>query len=539
LKLGRYDYKIQEVMENHSPKGCYTTAYYGNMALNIDMLNKRGGELKNYSDQEFINRFDKITNLQIIEAENFDSTGGPDIDGIRGVGRRGAYISNLDEGDWVRYENVDLTNANQISWLVNGRNNNNYFEVKLDSIDGPRIAYLHTQPQDDTSTEEVLFRELVSPLLMDSATGVRTIYVVSGEGFGNANIDKFTIQNRSQSADTSYQSDSELVVRALGTGAKNSEGVVEYPVMKVFADGALVLETPVNEEYREYRAQIAQDSKSVEISYENDWEQDNTADRNLRIDYIDFQGQRFESESDKNFSVGSWNTSSGCAAGYKSSEWIHCPGSLTFRIVESGTLDRLTIRARGTGAKNAAGDLEYPLMEVYVNNEFAREWMVTGEMEDYQLDLPNIDLVELRYQNDFENDQGNDRNLNIDFVQVNSHVYQAESPDVFSVGSWTKGTGCDAGYKQKEWIDCPGMMRFKTSSVPKQTVDEIVLEAENFIDTGGEVIVAEQETKSGVLIREGYIRRFDPGDYVTYEINQSLSNFSSINLVLKQEITVE
>lgn len=45
-------------------------------------------------------------------------------------------------------------------------------------------------------------------------------------------------------------------------------------------------------------------------------------DQNLRVDYVDIDGTRFETEAPTTRSTGTWNGS--CGAGYKKSEWMHC-----------------------------------------------------------------------------------------------------------------------------------------------------------------------------------------------------------------------
>lgn len=212
----------------------------------------------------------------------------------------------------------------------------------------------------------------------------------------------------------------------------------------------------------------------------------------------------------------------------------------------------VVVRARGTGARNSIGVVEYPRIGVTINGGPMQERMTSEEYQDFVFQANSVAEVVVRYLNDYEPDPDNDRNAQIDYVMVNGVVYQSESPTVESEGSWTNETQCSRGFKQREWIDCPGYLRFQITPSPSPIVttstptpsptavsQSLTIEAENFVSTGGKVVVSAQETKPGVLIRDGYIYRFDPEDFVTYHLGagRSLSDYSSITLLMKPRNT--
>ncbi len=49
-------------------------------------------------------------------------------------------------------------------------------------------------------------------------------------------------------------------------------------------------------------------------------------DRNLRVDKIIVDGEVLQTENSSVYSTGTWSMRTGCKAGYKKSEWLHCGG---------------------------------------------------------------------------------------------------------------------------------------------------------------------------------------------------------------------
>lgn len=72
------------------------------------------------------------------------------------------------------------------------------------------------------------------------------------------------------------------------------------------------------------------DLAQLQIRFTNDAMVDGE-DRNLHIDKIVLDGVVYEAEGPSVYSIGSWNSATGCEGGYKSSETLSCNGYFSFR----------------------------------------------------------------------------------------------------------------------------------------------------------------------------------------------------------------
>lgn len=87
-----------------------------------------------------------------------------------------------------------------------------------------------------------------------------------------------------------------------------------------------------------YDSELNLSLDQLKVAFTNNGET-NGEDRNLRVDAIVVDGQVYEAEAPSVFSTGTWRASDSCAPGNKSSEVLHCTGSLAFGITTSpGTL---------------------------------------------------------------------------------------------------------------------------------------------------------------------------------------------------------
>lgn len=186
----------------------------------------------------------------------------------------------------------------------------------------------------------------------------------------------------------------------------------------------------------------------------------NLQDRNLKVDRLVVGGIAYQAESATTFSTGSYDSSTGCAPGNKSTETLHCDGYLQF----SGT--RIEIRAAGsTGTES---------MELQIDGQTVSSWSnVQGDYNGrgfvtYTFDSPNnIDIDQVRVA--FTNDGlagAQDRNLRVDSVSLNGEIFEAEASTVLSTGTWTSNGGCNAGNKSSEFLHCSGYFQFAVSDNP-------------------------------------------------------------------------
>jgi hypothetical protein len=129
-----------------------------------------------------------------------------------------------------------------------------------------------------------------------------------------------------------------IVVRAMGTPAKNAAGSLEYPLMYLkingsrakFPDGSEV-KWYVNGNLENYAFGINKVITKLEVQYTNNSESDKVNDRNLRVDYISLNGRIYESENPTTIAAGAW-VNNKCATGNFATEWLFCNGYFRYTL---------------------------------------------------------------------------------------------------------------------------------------------------------------------------------------------------------------
>lgn len=150
-------------------------------------------------------------------------------------------------------------------------------------------------------------------------------------------------------------------------------------------------------------------------------------------------------------------------------EYYDNSGKATAKLTIDKQLD--SVQAGSTIRIYVAGtplDKVYPRFALLLNgqrvatfddirgNPATREFEIREYRIPQQLDNPDIRI-------EFLNDAlsaSEDRNLMIDRIVVNKKTLQTESPTVYSIGSWDSSAGCNGGYKQSEWLQCPGLLKY-------------------------------------------------------------------------------
>lgn len=124
----------------------------------------------------------------------------------------------------------------------------------------------------------------------------------------------------------------------------------------------------------------------------------------------------------------------------------------------------ITITAAGMSALGIN-----PNMVLQIDNRNVRNWSVGGNpnnnnfqtfsfVSSFKVDHSEI---RVRYTNDLYNPfTGLDRNLRVVKINIDGVDYPSDSPNVYSVGSWTPNTGCSGGFKQSQWLLCNGYFQY-------------------------------------------------------------------------------
>ena len=230
-------------------------------------------------------------------------------------------------------------------------------------------------------------------------------------------------------------------------------------LMEISVDDVAIETFPVTTEWADYELSLGPDIElgQIKVAFINDTV-NGSYDRNLRVDYVQHEGQTYESEAPTTFSDGSWTPENGCSPGQRLSQILHCNGH--FQYVQPtegpphpGPTDFL-VRAKGD-----TGD---ELMEISVDDVAIETFPVTTEWADYELSLgPDIELGQIKVA--FINDTVNgsyDRNLRVDYVQHEGQTYESEAPTTFSDGSWTPENGCSPGQRLSQILHCNGHFQY-------------------------------------------------------------------------------
>ena len=131
---------------------------------------------------------------------------------------------------------------------------------------------------------------------------------------GPFNLDRLTVE----AAGTA------VVVRARGrTGSERME-------LRVGGDAVQAWTVGTDDAEYAYQAAGAVAASDVSVAFVNDDKVADGTGRDLHVDRVTVGGAVYESEAPTTFSTGTWARGSGCAGGYKASEWLHCNGAFSY-----------------------------------------------------------------------------------------------------------------------------------------------------------------------------------------------------------------
>ncbi|WP_197454311.1 DUF4347 domain-containing protein [Stieleria varia] len=126
----------------------------------------------------------------------------------------------------------------------------------------------------------------------------------------------FTVDSRNRFRGT-------LNVTVAATGSTGQE------IAQLLIDDAVVAQWDVgtSESPFVYQSEQLLTADQIKVHFVNDLYQPELGiDRNLTVDYVEINGQRFESESEATFSTGTWFNEDGIAAGYGRGDTLHANG---------------------------------------------------------------------------------------------------------------------------------------------------------------------------------------------------------------------
>lgn len=108
-----------------------------------------------------------------------------DYDGASGVSVSGSDVTNLDDGDWIRFDNVNFSSAARsikLNLALDESNRGGTIELRLDSVNGTLIGKTAAQPTGDWTT----FR--TQQFNVNSTSGTHDLFVIFKDRNGVANL---------------------------------------------------------------------------------------------------------------------------------------------------------------------------------------------------------------------------------------------------------------------------------------------------------------------------------------------------------------
>ncbi len=302
-------------------------------------------------------------------------------------------------------------------------------------------------------------------------------------------------------------------VRAIGrSGAEQ---------MQVRINGKVVTSATVGAKWQVISATLDENTvvETAEVQFTND-----ASGRDLRVDYLEIDGRRFESESPQTQALGT-HVAGSCAERASSSEWLHCSGWFRYRVGDAvanaappaptavatrdaanaahdepapvakkqepaaaapGAVTPVTAVApvpkptppatnaptTTTAAPKVEGDLiniramgrsGSEIMQLRVDGRVVDSWTVTSGWKLYTAGVPDADSVN-RVEVQFVND-ARGRDLRVDYIELDGERYQSESSKTRSSGSYSRG-GCSERNSTSEWLHCSGWFRYAVTDAP-------------------------------------------------------------------------
>ena len=200
----------------------------------------------------------------------------------------------------------------------------------------------------------------------------------------------------------------------------------------------------------------------VRIRFTNDlFDEAGGTDRNVRIDAIEIDGVRFETEDSSVFSTGTFVNADGIVPGFGRGEILHTNGFFQF-AGGGGITTPITVNARGTeGTESFALQIDGQTVEVFDNistNFSSYNFEATGNV--------TADQIRVVFLNDqYDPANGIDSNLVVDDIVVGGVQFETEASNVFSSGTFLPEDGIAEGFGRGDTLHVNGFFEFSSQAV--------------------------------------------------------------------------
>ncbi len=241
--------------------------------------------------------------------------------------------------------------------------------------------------------------------------------------------------------------------------------------------------------------------KTAEVAFVND-----RGSLDLRVDYLEVDGRRFQSESSETLNSGTYSAGRCQPAQPSGSEWLRCSGSFTYKVgaaplaVETPsaavvdvatapaeapkaevatartappaptttapptTTTTTTVPAGDQIAVRALGSSGSEIMQLRVNGRVINSWTVSGSWKTYSAAIADADAV-TKVEVQFVND-GRNRDLRVDYIELDGDRYQSEASTTRNKGTYTQGSCSTERSSSSEWLHCSGWFSYPVSGAP-------------------------------------------------------------------------
>ncbi|MEM9825440.1 MAG: PQQ-dependent sugar dehydrogenase [Planctomycetota bacterium] len=211
----------------------------------------------------------------------------------------------------------------------------------------------------------------------------------------------------------------------------------------------------------QYQSETSLAADQVRVEFLNDaYRPAENFDRNLRVNFVEIDGVRFQSEAANVFSTGTWRPEDGIVPGFREREVLHTNGYFQFAGPGVDGQTVIDVFIAGDEGDESFGlivdDVEVQRWERVGGDRFARQFESFRFVSD---DVLDDSAVGIRLLNDRYEPGVVDRNLTVDRIAINGVDFQAESLRVFSDATWQNGA-IVPGFRTSERIHSGGTMQF-------------------------------------------------------------------------------
>lgn len=134
-------------------------------------------------------------------------------------------------------------------------------------------------------------------------------------------------------------------------------------------------------------------ASQVKVKFVNDYYVVGVGDRNLRVDRVNIDGVDYQSEAPTTYSTGTWAFGTGCAPGFKRSEFLHCTGYFAYdQTPNPSPSPAVGIIVRGVHARADGGPLMDADRQAIIDSKVTGVKLMTNHAREYHAQLKALGI---------------------------------------------------------------------------------------------------------------------------------------------------